>query len=468
MPKTTRILTPVTLFLLPLYAQAPSSDRYPEIRAIIREAEAASAGVRLLDDRSNPHSWAGTLYARAGYLEDSARAFGVDLASRSPYPLWRAQVVYGDLAGAEKKLRANNPESEKQAGALSSLADLLWRMGKPAEARVRYEDALAIASKIANPEHRKRITDDIRRGLAFLSEEPPDLISPVPHPVRKFKPDDSAVPPFPITTGGFRDLDLKEVADRAAADARFMTDLYGRIAAGDREGIARVAAGAETPFRKALGFASLEHLMIQANQAEAAERFAEAIEDKDPDCALAKAEALSAAASAWLRRGETGRADRDFEAATALARSVGELPLGRVSVVVSIAAARFRGGMVASSAESFELAQALAEGMPLRPKPSAVPAAKPSRAIHYRDEAENLILLAAIRAHNLGAARKAADLWKADNSAADFVIVRARLNADQTGEALAFARKSSNPSNLIAQLLSIAQYMLDEAGAPNF
>lgn len=33
---------------------------------LLREAEAAAANIPFLADRSNPHTWVGSLYARAG------------------------------------------------------------------------------------------------------------------------------------------------------------------------------------------------------------------------------------------------------------------------------------------------------------------------------------------------------------------------------------------------------------------
>jgi len=58
-----------------LYAQKPMDDRYPQIRAVIREAELAAKDVPILPDKSRPLLWAGNLYARAGYLDDADRTY---------------------------------------------------------------------------------------------------------------------------------------------------------------------------------------------------------------------------------------------------------------------------------------------------------------------------------------------------------------------------------------------------------
>src|SRR5947208_3237495 len=105
-----RLFTLLLSAVEPLLGQgdAVRTDRYPEIRVLIREAETAATNIRFLNDRSNPRSWAASLYARAGYLDDATRAYGKpsDPASGPPYDIWRARVIYGDLAGAEKTLES--------------------------------------------------------------------------------------------------------------------------------------------------------------------------------------------------------------------------------------------------------------------------------------------------------------------------------------------------------------------------
>jgi hypothetical protein len=102
--------------------------------------------------------------------------------------------------------------------------------------------------------------------------------------------------------------------------------------------------------------------------------------------AATKAEGLSAAAAAWLRKGDSSEAGKDFDAAMILVKSVGELPLGKVSVAVSIATAEFKGGMVATSAEAFRTAREMASQLPARPNdPSGMPV-RARQGVHYRDE----------------------------------------------------------------------------------
>jgi hypothetical protein len=93
---------------------------------------------------------------------------------------------------------------------------------------------------------------------------------------------------------------------------------------------------------------------------------------------------------------------------------------------------------------------------------------KPAPGIHYRDEAYAKILPAAIRTHNLGVAHEVAELWRLAAANANFAIVQAWLDAYQTDEALAFARKIADTSDRVSALLSLAQGLLNQAGAPYF
>jgi hypothetical protein len=122
--RSTLTLAPVLIGAITMAPVAKGSDFYPEIRAIIREAELASVNIRFLNDRSNPSGWAGRLYAQAGYLEDAARAFtkALDSPSMKPEPsLWRARVVYGvDPRGPAR--RCQGPKCLRSADSIRSLA----------------------------------------------------------------------------------------------------------------------------------------------------------------------------------------------------------------------------------------------------------------------------------------------------------------------------------------------------------
>ena len=128
----------------PLHAQG--RDLYPQVHGLLLEAEAASANIRFLDDRSNPRTSIGGLFAHAGYLEDAERAFASDPSSRPgpPYDLWRAWVVYGRMDRVEKSIDAMN-DPEGKARFLLSLADLLWRTGHADQARLKFAQSKELA-----------------------------------------------------------------------------------------------------------------------------------------------------------------------------------------------------------------------------------------------------------------------------------------------------------------------------------
>ena len=147
-----------------------------------------------------------------------------------------------------------------------------------------------------------------------------------------------------------------------------MKRLYERAAAGDRAGIEHITESAATPFQKALGIASLEHILIQQHEPELAEQYAKRIPETDSPSSLAKAEALSAAAEAWLRMFNKERGRTDFDSAKQIVFAVRDLPLGKISVLASIAAAQFRGQLMDDSNASFRSAIELTQKLPVRPR----------------------------------------------------------------------------------------------------
>jgi hypothetical protein len=459
---------PVLLFSgFSLCAQTP--DLYPQVRSLVLEAEALSTNMRLLKDRSNPHTWAGDILAHAGYLEDAERAYAKSPGPNGdpPYILWRAWVVYGHRERAEKLLEGTtNPEKRAAYGA--AFADLLWRMGQPAQARQQYEAARVVAAKIVDPAKRKQSLASIDQGLKFVSDPPPNLISANPSPSPRGNVQDSPIPPFPITAGGFQDPDPK-TADRAAADAELIKQLYDRAAAGDRASVERMIENATTPFRKALAIASIEHVFIQLGRPEEAEQYAKSIPETDSSSSLAKAEALSAAGTAWVRALNDDRARTDFNSAKSIASSVPDLPLGRVSVLVSIATAQIRGRMIEDGEATFRQSIELAQKFPDRPAtPQGVRRPPTPPGIHYKDEAFEKIVHAAIQVRSVKIAHDAVKIWSMSGDNAESALVDAWLAAGRTDEAIDAARRIKDPERRVSELLSLARSLLDDAGAPIF
>jgi hypothetical protein len=248
-----------------------------------------------------------------------------------------------------------------------------------------------------------------------------------------------------------------------------MKQLYDRAAAGDRAGIEHITESAPTPFQKALAIASLEHIFIQQHQPELAEQYAKRIPETDPSSSLAKAEALSAAAAAWLRAFNDGRARADFDLAKHIVFSVRDLPLGRISVLVSIGAAQLKGRMVEEGDATFRSAIQLTQKLPLRPPASPIIRRLPTpHGVHYKDEAFNKILRAAIHARNVQIATYAADIWSKTGDHFGSEVVDAWLADGHTEEAIAAARRIEDPDSRVSALLNLARNLLNEAGAPIF
>jgi tetratricopeptide (TPR) repeat protein len=459
-----------SLFLAAVMASQLSAqmrDLYPQVRALALEAEAASAPNGILKDHSDPHGMVGDILAHAGYLEDAERAFAKAprYSSGTPSALWRAWVVYGHPEKAQKLIESTT-SPEKKASLSASLADLLWRLGQSGEARARFEAARGIAAKIIDPAKRKQSLAAIDQGLQYVSLPPPYLISAIPHPRPRPNVQESAIPAFPITASGFEDLDSRDSA--ALANAEFMKRLYARAAAGDQEGIESVTASAATPFQRALGVASLEHILIQTRQPKLAEEYANKIEQTDSPSSLAKAEALSAAASAWLRAADRERARIDFEAAKRIVFGVQDLPVGRISVLSSIAAAQIKGGMMEEGHATFEIAVELAMKLsqPPRPRPGEPRRQKPFDS-HSRGEALEKIFRAAIRAQDSQVAADVGRRWIDTGEAAGWQVASAWFTEGTTEQAIAAARQLTDEDRITA-LLTVARGLLTEEGAPVF
>jgi len=240
------------------------------------------------------------------------------------------------------------------------------------------------------------------------------------------------------------------------------------IAAHDREGLLKHTAAASSPFQKALGLASVEHLLIQVGAIGEAEEYAHAIADDAADCSLAKAEALTAVATGWTRKGDLDHARQSFDSALKKVDSVrAELAFGKVAVAASIAAAQAESGMVPTSVGTFDFALKLASQVQPRAKPVNGVYPKTYFGSLFQDDAYRAVFGAAIRTHDLGAARQTVELWRTSaGNSADVSIVDAWLGVGRQDEALSYARRLKNATERAPTLLWLARTLLDEAGAP--
>jgi len=92
--------------------------------------------------------------------------------------------------------------------------------------------------------------------------------------------------------------------------------------------------------------------------------------ESDDQCLLAKAEAFHSIAAEWLRADNSERANAAFAKARELAGSVQSLPIGKVSVLASIAEAESAGGLAATSQETLANTLQIAAHLPLASLPA--------------------------------------------------------------------------------------------------
>ena len=90
-----------------------SPDLYPRVRALVLEAEAASANMRFFNDNGDPHAWAGDILAHAGYLEEASLCKVVQPFVRSSGHPWRAWVLYGHREPGQKLIESATSAERK-------------------------------------------------------------------------------------------------------------------------------------------------------------------------------------------------------------------------------------------------------------------------------------------------------------------------------------------------------------------
>jgi tetratricopeptide (TPR) repeat protein len=436
-------------------------DLYPEARALLLAAELSAENLRQLADGSDPWTWAGSLYARAGYLADAERVLG---PSEEPhFIVWTARVVYGDLAGAEASIdKISSPASKAEC--YVALANLLWRMQKPELARARFEKARMIAAGIPSGRERTRVLEGVRLGMTYVNDPRPIVVSPEPAPMPKQRPNPPWLPEFPITTGGFRVQTPSARAAQMKADEAYLKSLYERIAAKDRDGAFGIVKAAKTARQQTLGFATLGHLLIQGASPEAAENVFRQMVEGDSDSRLAKAEALTSAGAAWLQNGNSDAADRCFRDSVSLVNQVKELPMAKLTVILRVAQAQGSGGMVASAAQTLRRARELAEELPERPKPVRGLRAVTPPGVHYREEGYEKLMLAAILARDVGIATEIEEKWRGGGAS----VALAWLEAGHRERAVAMAKRIVDRQNRVEAFLQMASHLLAVGGAPHF
>ena len=462
-----RALIHAAIAVLPLFAQPP--DHYPRVRELALEAEKAAAGKLRSKDGGDPHSRIGDILARAGYTEDAERLYRKSPFWKSTLPveLIRAWGVYGQRERAEKTIETT-PIPVTKAMYLASYADLLWRMGEPEAARKRYEEARTIAKGVADPAKRKSLLATIEQGLQFVSDRPPSIVSAEPKPSPRIAQRESPFPAFPITPGGLRDVDQALRRDVSDANGELLKRLYERAIAGDRAGVEQLLEKATTPFQRAFGFASLEHVFIQLSRPEEAEKYANRIPEDDSESTLAKAEALSAAADAWLLAGQRSKARAAFDSAKRIALTATDSPFSQIAVLVAAAASERRAGWEEESTATLQRALAIVGGLSPEPTPPAGQSSARKRGVHYREDALELILDAAVAARNREMVESAAKVWPRSGGGAGSAIAQAWLDAGETDLAITAARGIENVDARVSSLLLLALRLLGDAGAPTF
>jgi tetratricopeptide (TPR) repeat protein len=435
------------------------------MRDLILEGEKAASGVGVFPDKSRPDEWGARLLARSGYVDEAA-ALWAKSGGNQIY-LIRARTYYGQFEIARKEaLSASSPE--KRSGLLGQIADVLWKMGQPAQARQVLEEARTAAAQITDPQSRGRRLSGIQDAISSLAGDPPVHM---PEKVRHGSPVVSPVPPFPVNTDGYRYRDPKKVASEAEDNARYLTRLFELAVAGDREGLVQLTVAARSPFQRTLAFATLAHVFIQLSRPHDAEEYARLIEEDREDCSLAKAEALDGVAMAWIRNGQTKDALRCFDDALHLLSTVRpDLAFGRSVVVAKVGIDQWRSERVHEAEATIELSVNLAKLASARPKPVNGVYPKGSLDNHTtREDALRQIFEMAAHARMAQSARKVAKAYReAVGRGVDMAIIQIWVGSGDPAEAEAYVHGMEDKTEGAQALFVLVQSWLDHNGVPVF
>lgn len=455
-------------------ANSAAADRYPEARAVLWEAETAVRGrnAPIKPNGEDPRAAIAREYARAGYIEDARKVPGGD--HWAVFRIVNAQVIYGDLAGARRTAMSQRDAAERTM-LLISIAHLTWQMRRKEQAWTLLDEAQTAAATIADPVERQKQIKQIESRRGYFRDDSPVLLTAEPHPISKpFAAGDSGLPQFPMTPTGFRLRSFMAgqavpkgdlAAGQARADAAYLTELYAFVVARDEAGLRAHTLRAATPFQKALGLASLVHLLMQVKNLALAQEFAGSMPEDQADCSLAKAETLTAVGEAWAKSGELSRARQSFQQAFALLPKVtaGPVAYGRCLVAGRLGAAQDESGFAEDAELSYQLGLTSAASLPplpRRPKYTGPPIADTEP---YRE-----LFKSALAAGNEVAARRIAQTWRARGGVAEERnIADAWYAASGAKNALAYARGIADPWERAAVLVWIAHDLLDDAGAPS-
>jgi len=460
-----RLIAVIVGALAALYA-GDDQDRYPQARALLLTAAHDCDAVADAKHQRGCREQLIRLLARAGYLADAeqqARHVDDPFLSAS---LAIAHAVYGDAASALAAIQALKGEPRVRSEAIDWVATALWRLNRNDDALKALALAETSARQIEDAQKRANELRSLAVQKDAFAGPPANPLSADPSPPPHTAP--SPVEAFPITVAGFRDPDPQLAERRQRENEPYLEHIYAALAKDDFEGALAGVNAATSDFQKALGLATIAHLALQVKRFDIAEQSARAIPDDKADATLARAELLAVMMTHYSKDHNDERALRCFQAAHDAIVSVSPaLAYGRAVVMAELAAKQAEDGFPPDARKTFEEASRFAEQMP----PDVLRAQKgiwtPNH--RFRGDAFDQIMIRQLRAGFAEDARRTAHTWRESEGArADLSIGGVWMGANQTSEAVAFARSLPSPMERAEGIINIARDLLDSAGAPTF
>jgi hypothetical protein len=282
--------SPRLLLTLLLSTQLLAQSRHPQIRSLILEAFELSKSIRESDDRIRTQNHAASLLNRIGDTTDAEKIYYQVLpdSAEPPYDLWLAWVTYGKTDRFEQYL-ATRKDPNERVDILIAYARCVWRMRQKQKAKQTYLAAQALLPKVTIPSKRTIANNLITQGLKYIDDDAPRPLSIETNPLPNRAPVATLTNRFPITPNSTSQQTSLEREANIFFDEKLIRQLYSSLRAGKLEALDAIINSSHTPFQKALGIASVQHILNQYNLGDLSRLCAENIPTSTPDAKLAKA-----------------------------------------------------------------------------------------------------------------------------------------------------------------------------------
>ena len=345
--------------LLALPLAGADTDYFPQIRTIVKEAEAAALQVRDGARQRQLLGQGAKTLAQAGYLTEAERLANLSHERDAHGMVGIARAFYGDYEGGLRVVESLRQTPLEQAQTMEWLATILWRVGDKKNAGDALGRGEAAAKAVAAGPKKTTLMRSLQLQRDALNDDPPIPLHRVPRPARTYQPKPDE--PFPVARDLFRDANPGAREARLKADTAFLDGIYPLLSEGKNLAAMQAAEKAGSAWQRAWGLAAVGQMTALARNWEYAVQAGMAIPRDKGTLSLARAGVLRFVGIALTKAKEMDRARGLFQEAAASANDSGRgLAYDRVTMLVAVAVAQHRAGFVEEARATFGLAMGVA------------------------------------------------------------------------------------------------------------